>query len=174
MKWEMKKRQKFELKEGGRDETFEVVRKKGSQRSGSDNATPAIKGQMVLSKHPAEPKKGLVRILISHTAPGFLAHLKLFLNSLLPLAQQVSKHQALQCTLPFTNLDVWYQYKFSPTNLFDDESDGIQEIVKAVPICPKSHIPWFDTVIVLDTDEAESTAVQGRIYSNIPWICPDV
>ena len=100
--------------------------------------------------------------------------MKLFLNSLLPLAQQVSKHQALQGTLPFANLDVWHQYKFSPTNLFNDDSDGIWEIVKAVPICPKSHIPRLDTVIVLDTDEAESTAVQGRIYSNIPWICPDV
>lgn len=157
-----------ESKEGGGDETFEVVKKKGSQSSSGDNASQAIQGQMMLSKHPAEPKKSLVRILISHAAPGFLAHLKLFLNSLLPPAQQVSKHQALQGTLPFTNLDVWHQYKFSPLNLFNDDSDGIREIVKAVPICPKSHIPRFDTVIVLDTDEAESTAVQGRIYSIIP------
>lgn len=94
-------------------------------------------------------------------APGFLAHLKLFLNSLLPPAQQATKQQALQGILPFNNLDVWHQYKFSPSNLFDDDADGVREIVKAIPISTKSHTPRFDTVIVLDTDEAESTAVQG-------------
>lgn len=119
------------------------------------------KGKMILSKHPTEPKKGLARILISHAAPGFLAHLKLYLNSLLPPPQQVSKHHAMQGILPFTNLDIWHQYKFFPSNLFDDSSDSIQEIIKAVPIHQKSHIPRFDTVIILHSDEAESTAVQG-------------
>lgn len=141
----------------------EIVRRNVTAANG---ATQILKGQLILSKHPAEAKKSLGRILITHAAPGFLGRLKLFLNSLLPHAQQVSNHQALQGTLPFNNLDIWHQYKFSPSNLFDDDSDGVREIVKAVPICHKSHIPRFDTVVILDTDEAESTAVQGIVCSN--------
>lgn len=122
--------------------TVEVGRNKVYHKPiGGETSHKVMKGQMILSKQPAEPRKSLTRILISHAAPGFLSHLKLFLNS-----------------------HVWHQYKFSPTNLFDDESDSVQEIVKAVPICQKSNIPRFDTVIVLVADKAESTAVQGAIY----------
>ena len=45
--------------------------------------------------------------------------------------------------------------------MFDDDANGIREAVKAVPICKNTLIPRFDTVIILDTDKAESTAVQG-------------
>ena len=45
--------------------------------------------------------------------------------------------------------------------MFDDESDWIRETVKAVPISKGKPFPQFDTVIVLDSDEAESTAVHG-------------
>ena len=112
---------------------------------------------------PAEPRKSLGRILVSHAAPGFISQLKLLLNSFLPPTQQISKLNALQGVLPFTAVDVWHQYKFSPANLFDDDADGLRQTVKAVPICKTTLIPRFDTVIVIDTDEAEATAVRGEL-----------
>ena len=124
---------------------------------------PLADGQIYLAKYPAEPQKNLARIIVSHSAPGFLPQLKLFLNSLLPSHQQVSKSQVYQGTLPFNSLDIWHQYKFYPTNISDDHLDGIRETIKAIPIYKKALIPRFDTVIVLDTDDAESTAVQGII-----------
>ncbi|KIK60606.1 hypothetical protein GYMLUDRAFT_123737, partial [Collybiopsis luxurians FD-317 M1] len=121
-------------------------------KGGSEDSTVSL--SIILAKLPQEPKKSLSQILISHAAPGFLSQLKLFLNSLLPSSQQVSKSYALQSPLPFTTLDIWHHYKFIPTNMFDDESD-------AVPIFRDALIPRFDTVIVLNSDKAESTAVQG-------------
>ncbi|KAJ3747404.1 hypothetical protein DFH05DRAFT_1457774 [Lentinula detonsa] len=40
---------------------------------------------------------------------------------------------------------------------------GYEKVSKPLPISKKALIPRFDTVIVLDTDEAESTAVQERV-----------
>lgn len=113
-------------------------------------------------KFPSEPRKSLLHIVLSHACPELPAQLKLFLNSLLPLEQQVTKATALDSSLPFTSLNVWHQYKFAPIGLFVDDLDMVQEIVKAIPISGSCPSLWFDTVIVLDSDEAESTAVQGR------------
>ncbi|KAE9389273.1 hypothetical protein BT96DRAFT_960073 [Gymnopus androsaceus JB14] len=127
--------------------------------------------QLILAKYPAESKKSLAQILISHAAPGFLAHLKLFLNAFLPLGRRVPDQLALAGTLPFTQLDVWHRYKFSPSNLFDDDLDGIHETVKAIPVSRRSHIPRFDTLIVMVGDDAQSTALDGtssQAESNLP------
>ena len=120
-----------------------------------------------MEKYPTEPKKSLAQIVISHAAPGFLTHLKLFLNTLLPLGHRVPDRQALTGTLPFTHLDVWHQYKFSPSNLFDDEFEGIQETVKAIPVSRHSHIPRFDTVIVMVGNDAQSTALDGSVFISL-------
>jgi hypothetical protein len=145
------------------DAGFEIEAKKINLRQHSEAAP--IRGRMSLTKFPSEPKKDLFQIMVSHAAPGFLVQLKLFLHSLLPRSQQVSKLQALQGSLPFTYLDIWHQYKFTPTNISDDESDSIQDTIKAIPISRRALIPRFDTVIVMEADEAESTAVQGSFNS---------
>ena len=120
------------------------------------------KAQIFFAKEPAEPRKSLSQITITHAAIGFLPELKLYLNSLLPSHSRASKPYALQSTLPFTSLDIWHQFKFVPFNMFDDEADlTLQETVKALPISRKSPTPRFDTAVVLDTDEAQSTAVAG-------------
>ncbi|KAE9401115.1 hypothetical protein BT96DRAFT_956655 [Gymnopus androsaceus JB14] len=123
--------------------------------------------QLILAKYPAESKKSLAQILISHAAPGFLAHLKLFLNAFLPLGRRVPDQLALAGTLPFTQLDVWHRYKFSPSNLFDDDLDGIHETVKAIPVSRRSHIPRFDTLIVMVGDDAQSTALDGTVFISL-------
>lgn len=122
-----------------------------------------IRGTISLAKFPAEPKKSIAKIMVSHLTIEFPAYLKLYLNELLPESQQASKAEALSGSIPFHSLDVWHQCKFSPTNMFDDDSDAIRETVKAVPLSKRSLIPRFDTVIVLDSKEAESTAVLGNL-----------
>ena len=144
------------------DEMVSLEGKLGRKRDpGSDGRASSL--QLFLTKNPTEPKKSLSRILLMHSALGFISELKLYLNSLLPDHQQASKLVALHGTLPFKALDVWHRYKLTPFNTFDD-SDAVQEIVRAIPISKGGLHSQFDTVIVLDTNEAESTAVQGNPY----------
>ena len=144
------------------DEMVSLEGKLGRKRDpGSDGRASSL--QLFLTKNPTEPKKSLSRILLMHSALGFISELKLYLNSLLPDHQQASKLVALHGTLPFKALDVWHRYKLTPFNMFDD-SDAVQEIVRAIPISKGGLHSQFDTVIVLDTNEAESTAVQGNPY----------
>ncbi|KAJ3792209.1 hypothetical protein GGU11DRAFT_819093 [Lentinula aff. detonsa] len=110
---------------------LKVTLKRKKLKSRMIMKTPQMLGQIVLAKLPQEPKKSLSQISISH----------LFLNSFLPSSQQVSKSYALQSPLPFTTLDIWHHYKFIPTNMFDDESDGTRETIKAVPIYRDILIP---------------------------------
>lgn len=65
------------------------------------------------------------------------------------------------------SLDIWHQYKFYPANIIDDHLDGIRETIKAIPISKKALTLRFDTVIVMNTDEAESTAVQGSVQVSV-------
>ena len=129
-----------ENEEGDGEAVIEGRKEVGGSQASFPKSLPR-KGHFILAKSPAEPQKSLARILVSHAAPGFMSELKLFLNSLLPVGQQRTKPQALSGVLPFTSLDIWHQYKFAPDNLFDDDLDGIREIVKAIPICKKALIP---------------------------------
>ncbi|KAF5381843.1 hypothetical protein D9757_008371 [Collybiopsis confluens] len=127
-----------------------------------------------LATLPQEPNKKLSHIVASHLAPTFISELKLFLHSLLPAHQQTNKTSALQSTLPFTGLDIWHQYKSMPVKLLEESE---RETLKAVPLTRQNPTPRFDTVIVLDSDEAESTAVEGcraarlkRIGQKTRWL----
>lgn len=128
-----------------------------------DTGIRQVRGTVSIAKSPAEPKKSLAKIIVTHSAVGFPAHLKLYLNNLLSEGQRASKSEALTGSIPFRSVDVWHQYKFNPGNLFDDDSDAVKEIVKAIPFSKRSLVPRFDTVIVLDADEAQSTAVIGNV-----------
>ncbi|KAF5347871.1 hypothetical protein D9757_014942 [Collybiopsis confluens] len=144
--------------EDGDEEGDEITPNKSVPRT--PNAKPAIPS-IFLAKHPREPKKSLSKIVTSHAAPSFIPHLKLFLNSLLPVNQQVSKNQALQGTLPFTALDVWHQVKIRRPHAVDDHPDGLQETLKSIPVWKRAATSRFDTAILLDTDKAESNGVDG-------------
>ena len=52
------------------------------------------------------------------------------------------------------------QFKFSPLSLQDEDDE--RDIVKAIPISRQQSSGCFDTVIVLKTDEAESTGLAGK------------
>lgn len=131
------------------------------------NTKTLLQTNIRIAKHPHETKKSLNAIANSHNAPGFIPALKLYINSLLPKEGQVTKAEALSIgCLPFTLLDVWHHFKFTPVNLFDDASDVPKEIVRAAPSSIKKNSKSksksrYDTVIILINDEAESTAVRG-------------
>jgi hypothetical protein len=122
----------------------------------------ALTTTVLLAKYPPEPRKKLSHVVVSHGVPGFLLELKFFLRSLLPPEQRPDKRTTAVGALPFTALDVWHLFKITPAKLLDDQE---RDMVKAVPASKSSTPPRYDTVIVLDGDEAESTAVQGRIVS---------
>ncbi|KAF5343781.1 hypothetical protein D9757_014804 [Collybiopsis confluens] len=103
--------------------------------------------EIQLTKYPHEPRKSIHHIIVSHKATE---------NQRAQTAAQL-----LEADLPFTSLDVWHHYKFTPINLFDDSSDVPKETIKSTPLSRKTSVTRFDTVIVLDSDEAESTAVIG-------------
>jgi len=111
-----------------------------------------------IAKRAPEPKKPVIKIARDHHAPTFIPVLKLFLNGL--RYTPLSKPKALETPLIFDSLDVWHQVKISPPSLFEDER--CSETVKAVPICKRSVISRFDTILVLDNLAAESTGVAGK------------
>ncbi|KAF5346610.1 hypothetical protein D9757_014286 [Collybiopsis confluens] len=87
-----------------------------------------------------------------------------------PPGQQASRTSVLQNDLPFTTLDVWHQYKFAPVKLLQETE---QETLKAIPATRTNLTPRFDTVIVLDSDEAESTAVEAVFRYGFSVPAPD-
>ncbi|KAF5339496.1 hypothetical protein D9757_015386 [Collybiopsis confluens] len=112
-----------------------------------------------LAKRPHEPRKYLSHIVVSHCAPGFILQLKLFLRSFLPHSQLGSKSNALQSPLPFTAVEVWHHFKLTPLRVLDETE---RAIVRATPTSRTTSHSRFDTVIVLDGEDAESTAVAGK------------
>ncbi|KAJ3754292.1 hypothetical protein EV360DRAFT_10751, partial [Lentinula raphanica] len=109
-----------------------------------------------LSKYPKEPKKKLAAISLLHGAPGFLATLKLFLNDFLPKKRK--RGVALGGYLPFRTLEVWHSFGLIPLKILDEPD---KSLIKAQPLTGKDKPARFDTVIVLEDDRAQSTAVQG-------------
>ncbi|KAF9044680.1 hypothetical protein BDP27DRAFT_1386570 [Rhodocollybia butyracea] len=112
-----------------------------NQGAQKNDITLKLDTNIRIAKHPHEIKKSLNAIANSHNAPG---------------------------CLPFTLLDVWHHFKFTPVNLFDDASDVPKEIVRAAPSSIKKNSKSksksrYDTVIILINDEAESTAFPPSI-----------
>ncbi|THU76090.1 hypothetical protein K435DRAFT_705670 [Dendrothele bispora CBS 962.96] len=122
-----------------------------------NNAGKSSMYQYTIAKLPAEPHKSITRILVSHSAPNFLPCLKLFLNSLLDNPQ--SRSRALNAILPIKAVDVWHQFKLRPDSQVDGEV--VEEVIKAVPFHKKHSSNRFDNVVVLHSEQAESTSLQG-------------
>lgn len=115
---------------------------------------------ITLAKRAPEPQKGLTRIAVTHGAPTFITALKLYLNSLSP--KPLSKKQAAELPLHFAAVDVWHQFKLTPSSLYDEDSET--ETIKALPVWKKSELTRFDTVIVIDDDNAEAVGIEGMAH----------
>lgn len=121
-----------------------------------------VAGSVYLAKFPNYPNKSISNISRSHHAPAFEHHLKEYLNTFLNSTHRTSNQRANLFPLPFNRLNVYNQFKFSPFGLQDEEEE--RDVVKAIPI--SRHLPSgrFDTVIVLKTDNAESTGLAGMFH----------
>ncbi|KAH9987228.1 hypothetical protein BJV74DRAFT_878375 [Russula compacta] len=91
-----------------------------------------------------------------HSAPGFSDALKNYLNRLLP--DRTSSRTAILYSLPFQRLDVFHTVKFHPPSLEDDEEAC--DVIKAAPAA-KKRPTRFDIAVVLYSDAAESTGLEG-------------
>ncbi|TFK59488.1 hypothetical protein BDN72DRAFT_780644 [Pluteus cervinus] len=113
-----------------------------------------------LAKYPDQPNKSLAAIQTTHHAPSFSDRLKEFLNQLLP--NPTTNRTAVNFTLPFQGLDVYFNFRFSPESLQEDQEE--QDIVKAIPSFskPGGESYRFDTVVVLNRDTAEATGLEGE------------
>ncbi|KAJ3765101.1 hypothetical protein FB446DRAFT_655722 [Lentinula raphanica] len=126
-----------------------------------DESTPSNEyssAVISLAKYPKEQRKKIEAIAVLHGAPGFIGALKLFLNYNLSPNDQLRKADALEGRLPFTTLEVWHNFGLVPLKVLDETE---KSLIKAQPLS-STKAARFDTVLVLERDEAESTAVQGK------------
>ena len=77
------------------------------------------------------------------------------------MANPTTNKAAESHLLPFDRLNVWTQFKFQLHNLQDDADPDDQDTVKAIPKSAGQPNGRFDTIIALQTDEAQSTGVEG-------------
>jgi hypothetical protein len=109
-----------------------------------------------LPKYPTQPRQLVTLIEKRHSAPGFTSALKNYLNLL--SSQPTSARIASMHTLPFQRVDVYHTFKFHPPSLEDDEE--VCDVIKAAP--PAKKRPGrFDNAVVLHSDDAESTGLEG-------------
>ncbi|KAJ3725311.1 hypothetical protein C8R42DRAFT_576337 [Lentinula raphanica] len=101
----------------------------------------------------------------------------LFLNfRLLPKSDQRSKAKALKGILPFNTLEIWHNVGLIPPKVLDEPEKAR---MKARPLSIRDKTSRFDTVIVLEKDEAQSTAVEGcraarlRVIFRLPTMVRD-
>ncbi|KAJ3834431.1 hypothetical protein F5878DRAFT_544828 [Lentinula raphanica] len=116
-----------------------------------------------VAKNPSEPRKKIAAITLLHGAPGFEGALKLFLNDYLPKSEQRKKQSALEGIIPFLTLEVWHNFGLVPSKVLDEPEKAR---IKARPRSSKLSAR-FDTVLVLEKDEAESTAVRGEVAARL-------
>ena len=135
------------------------------QQAGVENGGGTIK----IAKYPPAPQQHLARIQELHNAPGFTTALVHFLNDLQPPPLHLNRQELSRTWLPFARVDVYHKFQFNPVEI----SDGKAEVdtVKAIPASvQRKRSSRFDTVIVLENGEAESTGLQGE--HQIPHLRP--
>jgi hypothetical protein len=125
---------------------------------GQETATPNnnVKGGVSLTKHPNHPNHPIDH-LQKYGAVNFNHCLKLYLSrfdtSSLPTCQ------LLLHSLPFIKVDVNNMFRFHPDSLQDAEEEN--DIVKVMFPFKKLPHGRFDPVVVIMSDDAESTGLTG-------------
>jgi hypothetical protein len=128
------------------------------EKATSFNGGPAA--DYYIAKYPSTSNKALSRIMVTHNAMQFVFHLKEYLNGMLADSNRVKRKDLHQAPLPFTTLEVWHQFKIQMPSLLD--KDTVQETVKAIPSQRNGENGRFDTVVVIVSEEAESTSLRGE------------
>jgi hypothetical protein len=140
----------------------EVEREQEEQDTVKSRTHPGV--GLAIAKKPTSPSQPLSSIISKHKCPSFLHHLRVYLNRLLPRGEAISHIQLPHARLPFNALDVWHTFKFSLDTLGND-IDGQEGIdsVRAKPAKGRGNVGdgRFDVVVVAQSDEAESTGLEG-------------
>ncbi|KIY60854.1 hypothetical protein CYLTODRAFT_405817 [Cylindrobasidium torrendii FP15055 ss-10] len=109
-----------------------------------------------LPKNPTAPAKGLYVAAQQHRIPFFPNHLAEYLTR---IEQKKARSPQLYKTakdLPFERIDVYHSFRLALEGLNDDNDE--QDWVKASPLDGGR----FDTVVVLDDDEADMVSLNGE------------
>lgn len=119
-------------------------------------------GRIKLSKHPSVPLQPLPLIVDRHQCPGFRESLAQYIYRLKNGRPLTSSQlpDALN-NMPVNRVDVFHGFKFAPASLSDDT--GETDAVKATPM-KGDQAARFDTVIVLQGEDAEATGLQGKYH----------
>lgn len=146
-----------------KDYLTEVEREQEEQDILESETYPGI--GLAISKKLASPSQPLSSIISKHRCPSFLHHLRVYLNRLLPRGEAILHIQLPHVRLPFHQLDIWHIFKFS-LYTFDNDVDRQKEIdsVRAKP--GKDRVEdvgdgRFDVIVVAQSNEAESTGLDG-------------
>lgn len=126
---------------------------------GSTNSAASLKNDGIyLAKYPHHPNRPISYLLTKYRAPDFAHHLKLYLSKF--QTNSASLRLLNQYSLPFTKVDVYDMFRFRLDSLQDEMEE--KDMVKAVP--PSKQLPdgRFDPVVIMVSDEAESTGLAGQ------------
>lgn len=115
-----------------------------------------------IAKYPNFRNCSISAIENLHNAPQLSRHLKIFLNSFLPTP--VSNRNLDSTSLPISHIDVYNMFRFQHGEIHDNDEE--KDIVKAIPRSKKLSKERFNTVVVIDTDEAEATGLAGVLSSS--------
>ncbi|KAH6916721.1 hypothetical protein BKA70DRAFT_1215191 [Coprinopsis sp. MPI-PUGE-AT-0042] len=122
-----------------------------STPSTSQTTEPVVhRPSILISKKPVAQNYPVSKVETSHRAPYFSTHLKEYLNDLLP--HPIGQRRLTYASLPFDSITLFNQFRFTPGQLLDEE-----ETVHIVKASDKR----FDTVVVMEHDNAEGTALEG-------------
>ena len=114
-----------------------------------------------IAKYPPAPQQHLVRIQERHKAKGLTTTLAQFINNLQPERLRLTRADLSTTWLPFDSLDVYHKCHLKPSSLSDGKEED--DVVKAIPAGSRpGGKDRFDTVIVLENEQAEATGVQGE------------
>ncbi|EPS99694.1 hypothetical protein FOMPIDRAFT_1050476 [Fomitopsis schrenkii] len=114
-----------------------------------------------MAKYSPAPQQHLARIQERHKSSGFTTTLAQFINGLQPEEVRLTRANISTTWLPFDSLDVYHKFHLKPSSLSDGKEED--DIVKAIPAGSRpGGKDCFDTVIVLDNEQAEATGVQGE------------
>ncbi|KAH9914312.1 uncharacterized protein B0H18DRAFT_1125649 [Fomitopsis serialis] len=117
-------------------------------------------GRIKLPKHPTAPLQALPTIVDKHCAPGFIDALAQHIYKLKNNGRALTSSQLQNAVdrMPFNRVDVFHGFKFAPEPLTDDTQET--DAVKAKPATAR-QAARFDTVVVLQGEDAEATGLQG-------------
>ncbi|EPS94989.1 hypothetical protein FOMPIDRAFT_1054615 [Fomitopsis schrenkii] len=125
------------------------------------DADPRVrfKTGILMSKHPSVKQQSIPSIVEKHNAPSFTKALNHYVYNM-KLGHPLTNREAAEASsyLPFSRLDIFHGFKFTTIPLSDGAAE--RDAVKAKPAVG-SQPARFDTVVVLQGDDAEATGLQG-------------